>query len=102
MSIVDLFIFITTSVGVTAGLVVGSLLDKPRQFIAERSDFLGEMIHCPMCTGFWVGAATSLLFDVSPLYGAFMISLFSWVIIQLVDSAMRVGEYYSIDSEDGE
>ena len=95
-----MFIFISASVGITAGLVISSLLSRPREFISDKSEFLSELINCPMCTGFWVGMVTSCYFDIPPLWGAFMVSLFSWAVIQVVDSIISVGEYYSLD--DGE
>ena len=37
-------------------LVYGSIFDTARHWILEKSDWFGTLIHCPMCTGFWVGA----------------------------------------------
>jgi hypothetical protein len=55
-----------------------------------------------MCTGFWVGMLLAFFFDINPIYGGFMSSAFSWIIIQTVDSIIRVGEYHSIENENGE
>jgi|TARA_R110001583_G_scaffold16234_29_gene66415 hypothetical protein len=100
MNLIDMFIFISASVGITSGLVMSSLLLRFREFVSAKSDLLSELIHCPMCTGFWVGMTTSCFFDINPIWGAFIISIFSWVVIQVVDSIISVGEYYSLD--DGE
>lgn len=37
-------------------LVYGSIFDTARHWIMGKSDWFGTLIHCPMCTGFWVGA----------------------------------------------
>lgn len=59
----DLLWFILTGYGLTQLLVYSSIFKRPRNFIKEKSDFLGELVHCPMCTGFWVGA---FLFCINP------------------------------------
>ena len=46
-----LFWFILTAYGLTQVLVYGSIFNKIRQ----TKGFLGELFHCPMCLGFWVG-----------------------------------------------
>tara|TARA_Y100000114_G_C11741324_1_gene319090 strand:+ start:1375 stop:1689 length:315 start_codon:yes stop_codon:yes gene_type:complete len=51
----ELLYFILASWGMTQILVYGSIFEKHRYWIAERSDWFGTLIHCPMCTGFWVG-----------------------------------------------
>ena len=28
---------------------------QKREFISSKSDWLCELLHCPMCIGFWVG-----------------------------------------------
>ena len=37
-------------------LVYGTIFTTARLWIMEKSDWFGTLIHCPMCTGFWVGA----------------------------------------------
>jgi hypothetical protein len=50
-----LIYFILASWGMTQIIVYSSIFETTRHFIAEKSDWLGALIHCPMCTGFWVG-----------------------------------------------
>ena len=51
----DLLYFILASWGMTQIIVYGSIFESLREWIAERSFWLGTLIHCPMCTGFWAG-----------------------------------------------
>lgn len=53
--LVNLLWFILCSYGLTQILVYGSLFNR----IRPRKEWLkgaGELFHCPMCMGFWVGA----------------------------------------------
>lgn len=47
----DLAYFILSSYGMTQILVYGKILDK----IRPTQGWMGELLSCPMCTGFWVG-----------------------------------------------
>tara|TARA_R100000808_G_C2112633_1_gene126257 strand:+ start:732 stop:1028 length:297 start_codon:yes stop_codon:yes gene_type:complete len=50
--------FILTAYGLTQILVYGSIFNK----IRPKNGFFGELFHCPMCLGFWVGI---LLYGIS-------------------------------------
>jgi hypothetical protein len=43
--------FVLSAFGLTQLLVYASILDPVRPSKGK----LGELFHCPMCTGFWVG-----------------------------------------------
>tara|TARA_R110001583_G_scaffold1006_3_gene8737 strand:- start:1029 stop:1307 length:279 start_codon:yes stop_codon:yes gene_type:complete len=45
-------------------LVYGTIFENQRDWVMQKSDWLGTLIHCPMCTGFWVGA---FLFGINGL-----------------------------------
>ena len=47
----ELIWFILTAYGLTFILVFGSIFNP----IRPTSGKLGELFHCPLCTGFWVG-----------------------------------------------
>ena len=51
--------FVLTCYGLTQILVYGSIFNGVR----PRKGFLGDLLKCSMCTGFWVGA---LVFLISP------------------------------------
>ena len=68
----ELLWFTLAGYGLTQILVYSSLFEKPRTFIKSKSDFLGELVSCPMCTGFWVGA---LLFCLNPFTELFSFEL---------------------------
>jgi len=48
---VELLYFILCSYGLTFILVYGSIFNSVR----PAKGRLGELFHCPLCTGFWVG-----------------------------------------------
>ena len=56
--IVALTIFVEA---ITEILVSSSLLERPRDFIGQRSGLLGELIHCGYCTSVWVSASVAWL-----------------------------------------
>jgi len=68
----ELLWFALTGYGLTQLIVYGSIFEKARAFIKTKSDFLGELVHCPMCTGFWVGV---LLFGLNPFTELFTFEL---------------------------
>ena len=47
----ELAYFILSSFGLTQILVYGKIFDK----IRPTQGWMGELLSCPMCTGFWVG-----------------------------------------------
>lgn len=51
----DFFIFILVGVGLTSVLVNGSIFESFRELIQRKNTFIGKLIHCPMCTGMWIG-----------------------------------------------
>jgi hypothetical protein len=61
---VELLYFILASWGMTQILVYGTIFENQRNWIMEKSDWFGALIHCPMCTGFWVGV---FLFGINGL-----------------------------------
>jgi len=57
----DLLYFVLCSYGMTFIIVYGSIFNKIRP--KKDSGFLGKLLNCPLCTGFWTGV---FLFGVSP------------------------------------
>jgi len=47
----DLLWFVLSCYGLTQILVYGSIFKK----IRPTEGFFGELFHCPMCLGFWIG-----------------------------------------------
>ena len=65
MSIVFALILLVICVeAITEILVSGSIFQKPREFIARNSSFIGELVHCGYCTSVWVSAAVAWVFVV--------------------------------------
>ncbi len=54
----ELLYFVLASHGLTQILVYGSIFDKVR----PTDGWIGKLLSCPMCTGFWVGV---LLFGIN-------------------------------------
>ncbi len=61
----SLFLFSLACVGMTQILVYGKILDK----IRPTQGWMGELLSCPMCAGFWVGV---FLWVISPLTTLFI------------------------------
>jgi len=47
----SLIYFVLVCYGITQILVYGSIFNRVR----PKAGFFGELFHCPMCLGFWVG-----------------------------------------------
>jgi hypothetical protein len=60
----ELLTFILVAYGLTQILVYGSIL-KP---IRPTKGKLGELFHCPMCMGFWVGFFLCVISPFTPLF----------------------------------
>ena len=54
----ELLYFVLAAYGLTQILVYGSIFNKVR----PTKGWFGELLSCPMCTGFWVGV---LLFGIN-------------------------------------
>jgi len=101
--IAELLFFMLASVGVTVVISISSIFEPIRLFIQSRSSFLGELITCPMCTGFWSGLLISLIsFDINPVYGGAIASLASWVCVSLVDVMHSASNYFEVSIEQGD
>jgi hypothetical protein len=100
MSFVELITLLSGCVGLTL-IITSSLVMHPLRSAIERlSSHLGELINCPMCTGFWVGLSSSLFYDTNPLWIGCAVSLFSWAVYVIVSSLNSLGEYFELMIED--
>lgn len=78
---------------VTEILVASSIFEKPRLYLAQKSGFLGELIHCGYCTSVWVslGVAWIIPITISPYFflnyiiTAFILHRLSNVIHELIN-----------------
>jgi hypothetical protein len=102
MNIVDLIVYVMGCAGITVILVSSDIIEPVRDFISSKSNFLGKLINCPMCLGFWVGLIASVGTDINPLLGASMVSLISWSVSNVVDAIFSIGFYFDTMLEDGE
>jgi len=51
----NLILFILASWGLTHILVSGKIFETPRNWIIIKNEFLGGILTCYQCTGFWSG-----------------------------------------------
>ena len=95
----ELLYFILASYGLTQILVYGSIFEKQREYILEKSEWFGKLVHCPMCTGFWGGV---FLFGINGFTELFT---FDYNIANLlILSSLSSGTSYVLDkmiSDDG-
>lgn len=86
MSAMQLLLFIIISVGITNLLVNASILDNLRDYVKSKNTFIGNLISCMMCSGFWIGIFISFFsFNIFPLYGGAIASVSSYIFGLLVD-----------------
>lgn len=79
----DFIIWSLAIFGASNGIVISDLLAPVRSWLGKKSNFFGQLIHCPLCLGFWLGLL-SHFFMRSPtdfwLGDAFLGSAMSWLI----------------------
>jgi len=100
MSLVEFLVFTLGCAGITAIIVLSSLLEPAREYISKKSEILNKLLSCTMCTGFWVGAVSSIWFDINPVFGAAISSLVSWSVSSVVDAFNTVSLYLDAHLED--
>ena len=95
-------LILLAGVGITNLIVNATILDYPRNFIVERSNFFGTLVTCMMCSGFWVGIILGL-FTGTPivLLGA-AISLLSYTFGILIDYLQVLSAVKATELSDGE
>ena len=87
-------------VGTTIIVTVSSIFEPMRNMVSSKSDFLGELVGCPMCMGFWIGIFWSLFNNnlsgqhylgmTYPIYIGVLSSLFSWTYAVIVDCIQSI------------
>jgi hypothetical protein len=102
MNLVDLLIFTFGCSGLTIIIVTSSILEPIRDFVSSKSSYIGKLINCTMCSGFWVGFVASLFSDINLLWGASISSLFSWGISNIIEAYSAIGVYFDSALEDGD
>jgi len=90
---INTILFLLSLVGLTIIMSTGQIFERPRNFIATKSKFLGELVSCPMCLGFWVGLISALAFNSSPMIFAGIVSLLSWTVYNVVDLISTCSAY---------
>ena len=60
----NLLFFVFVAYGLTQILVYGKIFDK----IRPKVGFVGKLLSCSMCTGFWVGIFLWLINDFTTLF----------------------------------
>jgi len=78
----DLLAWMLSVFGFTYIVVYSKIFKKFRDFCYAKSELVGQLIHCPLCLGFWVGLPAhflcgspthNLLFDMT------LSAICSWV-----------------------
>lgn len=63
----DILFYVLSVVGVTTIVTQSFIFSPIREWVKSKHDFLGTLIECPTCFGFWVGVFLSL-HTYSPFY----------------------------------
>ena len=86
--------FYLACVGITIIITQSSIFEKPREVFSNMGDFFDELIHCPMCMGFWVGIFLSFLYGKDIILVAPTSSLLSWVIFSIINLTYSITNYF--------
>ncbi len=80
--------------GMTKIIIAGQILERPRAILEKISpNFLGELLQCYACTGFWSGIFCGILlmeFNISTIFacgcaGSFVCT-FTEYLLRLIDA----------------
>lgn len=76
----ELVVFVLVGIGLTNLIVNSNILEKPRNWLVRKIPFVGKLVSCMMCSGFWVGVGLAYYSGGVPLlYGGALISLLSYL-----------------------
>lgn len=64
MTLTELLTFGTSSAGITFIIVYGKIFDR----IRPTKGWLGQLLSCTLCTGFWIGAFLCGINDFTELF----------------------------------
>ena len=89
------YVFIAC-IGLTLIITQSQIFEPVRRLLESKSEKLGELINCSMCTGFWVGLMIGAIYSYDIIVVSFGTSLFSWIISIIAN--LLVSLSYYIDS----
>lgn len=80
--------------GMTSILVWGSIFEKQREWIKNKSKFFGDLISCTLCTSTWVG------FFMSLVLGGLSESLLgiNWILSIFFDGMFTAGAVWALNA----
>ena len=58
---IELFRWALVTLGLVYLVTEASIFTVPRAFLASKSHFLGALVYCPACSGYWVGFLVGIL-----------------------------------------
>lgn len=89
-----LFLWIFMAYGMTSILVWGSIFEKQREWIKNKSKFFGDLISCTLCTSTWVG------FFMSLVLGGLSESLLgiNWILSIFFDGMFTAGSVWALNA----
>lgn len=62
-----------------------TILDRPRGWAIGRAEWLGTLVTCPWCAGFWIALATTIALAAT---SAVALPLVGWVLLPFAFSAV--------------
>jgi len=78
MNGLDLIVFLLVSYSLTYGLIQSKLGQPIREIMTKiNEDWLGYMVNCPFCSGFWIGLFVNIFIVPIENYNIFALALLS-------------------------
>jgi len=81
----ELLYFVLCAYGMTQILVYGNIFSYLREKVEEKSEWLGELVNCPMCTGFWIGLFLAGINEYTELF-TFDINIVTYFLLGCLSS----------------
>ena len=89
----DIFLIYIAAIGFTIAFVYSSLFERFGNLVKRNSDFLGEMISCPLCFGFWSGIIFGFLYNIDPILLGFSTSILSWLVSNIANMCASISSF---------
>lgn len=76
----------------TTIIVNGAIFDQPRRYFLVKMPFIGKLLSCVQCTGFWVGLVifSPLLYQDFPEFNIYPVRWANYLIYPALQSGSSV------------
>jgi len=94
-----MFLNIVSCIGITIIVTQSSIFEDARNAFSSIGDFFDELIHCPMCFGFWVGLILGFVYGKDVVMTGPISSILSWIVYTIANFLYSITIYFQNNSD---